>query len=106
MQQTGANFLCIPPKYKCWRSLQSTPTLCHTDANNSPAARRLSTVNVQSLSIQLKLLLVNKPQKKYMDEMRDDMRRLLNQLEATREKFELDLKAIQKPTLGDIPGEI
>ena len=63
-------------------------------------------MNGQSLNIQLKLVLDNKPQWKCMDDKRDDLRRLQHQLEAATKKFELELKAIQKPVVGDVAGEI
>ena len=50
--------------------------------------------NIRSLNIHLELLLGNKPQWKCMDDM--------SQLEATKAKFELDLKAIQKLAVGGI----
>ena len=41
-----------------------------------------------------------------MDDMQDDRRKLLNEMETARAKFELELKAIQNPVVGDVARKI
>ena len=75
------------------------------DAKIRPTARRLTTGNLESLAIQLELLMGNKPQWQCMDDMKEELKTTLTQMEVARAKFKLDFKGIPKPDVGDIAEE-